>query len=296
MKHISKSSLLSRMDCAFAWYCDRVLKMPDKESVGAIVGGTFHEVQKAFQEIRMGGKEAPDLTWCKKLGKTIYDAKIKATEPARDADGNAVTPGTLSASMEDVADGLKQVVGLIDVFYPYALQIQPVALEKEFEIQLPGTEWSVYGYIDVIEKTEALAHRVSDYKTAGSSPYKDDPKDPSGNEERRINFVSEALWSPEVACYSLAYQVLYGQLPSEFMYWNVIKLKTPKVMPVSVHVTDAQISWFLNLATDMIRSIENGLHERRTTCQWCSPKGCAFWNHCHGVVDLPVGSGKFVVV
>ena len=281
MNHISKSSLMARSECPYQWYCDRTLKLPRKESLGAIVGGAFHEVQKAFQEVKMHG-EAPTAEWCLTLGQKILGAKIAGAK-------------RLVASEQQEKDAATDLNGLLTVFHPYAKAINAAAVEREFEIVIPGTDWTVYGFIDLIEKAEEK-HIVSDYKTTGVSPFKDDPKDKEGTDQRRLNYVSEVMWNPEVAAYVLGYRVLYKQEEAEFRYYNVIKTKTPKVMPVSMKVTDKQITWFLNLAVDMIKDLENGIHVRRPSCTWCSPTGCAFWNHCHGIVEESVGTGQFQVV
>jgi hypothetical protein len=258
--------------------------MPGKESLGGIMGWVFHDVQAWLQKERIAGHK-PSVMDCVKMCDVVFNAKV------RESWDNKV----LEASQDQVKSCRGELEGLVKVFFPYAESIKPVAVEQKFEIVLPGLpDWTLYGYIDLIEEVDG-GHNVVDYKTVGSSPYKEDAKDEKGTEERRLNYVSEAMWNPEVACYCLGYRVLYGKPENEFVYYNAVKLKTPKVMPVRVKVTDAQINWFLGLAIDMVKSIQNGLHEKRTNGNFCSPKGCEYWDFCHGISKEKAGSGQFVV-
>lgn len=288
MRHISKSSLLARSDCPFAWHCERDLGMEGKESIGFITGSAFHEVQRMLQEEKMKSKNAPTLKWAQDLCKVTFEGKLR----------EAQKDGKLDVTEDQIANALKDCLGLIGAFQPYAEAISPVAVEREFDIALPGTEWSLYGFIDLIcDSPLAGLHDVCDYKTVASSPYKEDEKDERGTEERRINYVTEVQWNLEVACYALGYRVLYGKTENEFVYWYAVKTKKPKVIPVRVKVTDAQIDYFLRCAVDMVKGIENGLHERRTNSNWCTPKGCPHWNFCHGIPErTPAASGQFMIV
>jgi len=288
LPRISKSSLLERMGCPFAWYCNRVLKMPGKDSLGMIVGTSFHEAEEWFQSERMANR-VHSLEECKRQCRAVFNGKVRESWKAN----------LLEASREQVNEARGQVLGLVEVFHPYALGLKPVAVEQEFSISLPGLpEWSIFGYIDAICEAEDAPgqHVVVDYKTAASSPYKEDGKDPKGTDERRLNYVSEVLWNPEVACYCLGYRALFGKREHEFMYYYAVKTKKPKVMPVRVKVTDDQIDWFLKLAVDYVRGIMTDIHERRTDGWSCSPKGCSYWDFCHGILDKPKRAGQLIVV
>ena len=275
MPHISKSSLLSWGECRFAWYCDRVLGLPGKDSLGMILGGSYHETQKKFFEEKLKRKEITEQE-CKAFFEALFKNRV----------ADAVKKDVLTFDAGEDTKSMDSGVLLVEKYYPYAVAIEPIAIEKEFELSIPGEpDWTVYGFIDLIAKRDGR-RVVIDHKTTSSSPYKIDEKDADGTEERRVNFVSEVLWSPEVACYVLAQRVLYGIEEDAFEYHWAIKTKKSNVLITPVKIGDQQLSWFLDLALSTIRGIKQQQWDKNPSSSWCSPKGCAHWDHCHGLTQL----------
>ena len=286
MPHISKSSLLSWGECRFAWYCDRVLGLPGKDSLGMILGGAYHETQKKFFDEKLKRKEISEKE-CVSFFESLF----------RDRVNDSLKKGALSfdagSDQKFRDDGLL----LIEKYYPYAVSIEPIAVEKEFELSIPGEpDWTVFGYIDLIGRRDGR-RIVVDHKTTKSSPYKIDAKDPDGTEDRRVNWASEVLWSPEVSCYVLAHRVLYGIEEDVFEYHWAIKTKKPEILITPVKVGDQQLSWFLDVALSTIRGIKQQQWDKNPASRWCSPTGCAFWGQCHSISPLPkTAKGRVAIV
>ena len=285
MPHISKSSLLSWGECRFAWYCNRVLGLPGKDSLGMILGGVYHETQKMFFDEKLKRKEITEQA-CRDFFEAVFKDRV-ASSCKQD-----VLTFDAGDDTKFRDDGLR----LVEKYYPYAVTIEPIAVERQFELSIPGeSDWTVYGFIDLIGVRDGR-RVVIDHKTTKSSPYKRDDKDPSGTEDRRVNWVSEVLWSPEVACYVLAQRVLYGIEEDVFEYHWAIKTKKPEILITPVKIGDRQLSWFLDVALSTIRGIKQQQWDKNPSSSWCSPNGCAYWEVCHGIVEGPKVKGKIAIV
>lgn len=281
MPHISKSSLLDRGECGYAWYCDHVLKLQGKDSLGMILGGVYHETIGMFFREKLKSKETEEKV-CLDFFESMFNDRVK----------QSVGGGSLTFDEGEDKKFRDDGCRLVRAYLPYAKAIEPIAVEQKFELSIPGEpEWTVYGYIDLVGRRDGKT-LVIDHKTGGSSPYKIDDRDLAGTDERRVNWVSQVLWSPEVACYVLAYRVVYGKEEDAFEYHWAIKTKDARILPTPVKIGDAQISWFLDLALDAIQGIKMGRFERNTSSNWCSPRGCAYWAYCHKIVVLPSDASR----
>lgn len=284
--HISKSSLLGKGDCAYSWYCSHILNLPGKSSIGLIFGGSFHKAMEDFYKAKMKSKIL-ELDECQSLYEKAFNERVEKDLRSK----------LLEFEKGDDVEAIEKGKLLVAKYLPFTADYDPVAVEKQFELSVPGVDWTIFGYIDLIAKRISANGRVVvDLKTGSSSPYKIDDKKADETEEKRINWLNEILWSPEVACYVLAHRVVFGVTEDAFEYHHMIKTKEPKILVTPVKVGDTQIDFFMKMAVDAVKSIQMGIFERNTSSNWCSPKGCAYWDVCHGISPEPVTKSMIKIV
>lgn len=137
---------------------------------------------------------------------------------------------------------------------------QPVAVEKEILIPMPGAPFDMLGYVDLIDNQR----RVTDFKTAGKSK----PKD-------------EADKSTQLTVYAASFLIDTGELPAEVRLDTLVKTKTPKRQVLSSTRTNADVQALVHRVNAAINTIESGAFMPASPGSWkCSPKWCGYWSTC----------------
>lgn len=123
-----------------------------------------------------------------------------------------------------------------------APSIEPVAVEREFELQWPGVEWKVTGFIDL----EDSAGRVRDYKMTNKR-------------------ISQAVADNDLQGTTyLADRRAEGNPAPEFCFDTLLRQAQPKAEVVTTTRTDAQ----LDFLTDRLFSIAAEIAWRCETDTW----------------------------
>jgi len=296
MPHVSKSQLNQLMTCPKLYWYERIEGVESKTGIGALLGGAYHAVWEQFFTHKMTRGENQAIEWA---------ADIFATEFSRRV-SEAVEAGNFDYDEKEYGENKDTGIRCVEAYHPFAVKFDPLFVEKQFELSIPGHDWTLFGYIDFAYKSWLVDPQgdpllddegeprwvpvVVDHKTAGSSPY--DP----GKEGRYDAWLSDNQFSHEAIIYALAYRVLFGQNEDRFEYHTAVKTKVAKVLISPIKVGDLQINWFLDLAIEQIEKIKRGYFERNTNAWLHSPKWCPAWDQCHGIPKAPGEQGVLKVV
>lgn len=293
MPHISKSQLNELMECPRLYEYTRLLGVPSADSLAGILGTSYHYVWQEFFKFKKSHQKNLSLEWCldimrDKFRVEVLEAENLQCEPPED----------------DLV--LDQGIALVKAYLPFAEEIEPLDVEKKYELSIPGLkDWTIQGYIDLIYKSYLMDGSLSvlddngqhmwvpvvvDHKTAGSSPY-DVQK-----EERRQAWTAANLWSHEAIGYALAFRVMSGMVEDRFEYHTAVKTKEPKIIISPLKIGDAQINWYLDLAVEQIERRKRGFFERNVNSWRHEPGKCPAWDLCHGIVPEPENRSKLKVV
>jgi hypothetical protein len=294
--HISKSQLEELMSCPKLYWYTRYQGVETKDSLGAVLGGSYHKVWEQFFKRKKSTGRNLELDWCLDTFRDEFRARVS----------EGVGNGTLELEEGEDGQQLDTGVGLVKAYYPYAEQLEPIAVEQKYELSIPGHEWTLYGYIDLAYRSYLVDEQqrpvmgddgqqlwvpvVVDHKTTGSSPY-DEKKPERYGEWARLN-----QFSHEAIGYALAFRVLFGRQEDRFEYHWAVKLKEPKIMVTPLRFTDVHINWYMDLAVEQVERIKRGFFERNVTSWKHSPRLCPAWDLCHGVVPSNQKKGQIKLV
>jgi hypothetical protein len=137
-----------------------------------------------------------------------------------------------------------------------APMVQPLLVEQKFDLNIGGE--LVTGIMDVV-----TANGVRDTKTASKTP----PSDTADN-------------SLQLACYSMAYQDIFGELPHELCLDYTVNLKTPKALTQRTSPNQRLMEIFGQTVEQVGRAIRAEIFYPNTQGWHCSQKMCGYWHLC----------------
>lgn len=270
--HYSPSQLSTWSKCPRRWMYRYTLGLRLPPGAAAAVGKAVHEPQgKHFNEIIAGRdgldtrayvaaaadafeREAADVDWAAEAG----DGDNKALDR-----GSSLDRATLMA--RHYREAVAPTVGT------------PLLAEQGIELAVPGTEWSLLCYPDVVARQDGEVV-VRDTKTAGKAPDGIKSGSPTPKREHALQLVA----------YRLAVQSFMGTVPGRLLldYVWISARKggpaQPNSVPVVVPAADDDVSLLLEDIDLMHRQIQAGLFPRRRTEMTCSPRWCGYWSRCIG--------------
>ena len=175
-----------------------------------------------------------------------FDIAVEKEEPIFDSDSK----GTLKDNGVKI---LKK--------YPkeHGHNIQPVAVEKEFNVEFENTDYGFKGFIDLITDTNI----VKDHKFSKRSPNEAD--------------INDAL---QTSAYYLGYQTLFGTDPAGFEFDYLITKKEPEIKSYPTSRTQEDIDEYLELIGNVARAIRSGNFYKHTEGWHCNQKFCGYYNIC----------------
>jgi len=141
----------------------------------------------------------------------------------------------------------------------YAKEIQPVAVEQEFNIEFENVEYTFKGFIDLITDK----NQVRDHKFAKRTPNQND--------------INEDL---QATIYYLGYKILYGTEPQGFEFDYLIAKKEPEIKLFPTTRDDEDINEYLELVGNITYAIKSGIFYKNTQGWQCSPKYCGYYGMC----------------
>lgn len=141
----------------------------------------------------------------------------------------------------------------------YAPQIQPVAVEKEFLISLPGVSKPIKGFIDIIDDNGI----IRDHKVVGRAKKKRDLET-----------------SLQLGIYSMAYKEDNGKLPNMVSFDCLVKTAKGKVEQVGMKPEEDRLMRTLRIIQDLDKQIQAMLFPANEEGWWCSKKWCGYYDRC----------------
>lgn len=253
--HASQLDMLSR--CPLQYYYRYVLGEVRPPAVAMLVGTATHKSVEANLQHKIASGDLLPLDAVQEAAKDALEARwagegvmLDDEERERgvvrvkgDAVDDAVTYATLHAT-------------------EVAPEVQPVAVERTFRIDLKGYPVDLVGTID-IEDVPGLR----DTKTSGKSPQED-----------------AAAKSVQLTVYSMALQALNGKPTGRVRLDYLVKTKVPKVVSMESARDEHAYRALLDRVARAARLIESGAFYPTSPDNWvCSKRFCGWWGRCpHG--------------
>jgi len=153
-------------------------------------------------------------------------------------------------------DGIK----LISVYQKQVSPtVEPKLVEKEFELSFKNVEYTLKGYIDLVDTKDV----VIDHKTTKRSMSQDD--------------VGSDL---QLSCYALAYRSALGAREKELRFDVMVRTKTPKIQQIVTIRTQEDINRFLKILGHISNAIKSGVFypNENFMCSVCGYRNlCKKW-------------------
>lgn len=141
-----------------------------------------------------------------------------------------------------------------------APRIEPTALQRKFELEISGYDFSIIGYKDIEERGGKV---IRDTKTSKKSP--------------SANAVET---STQLDVYALHSYAADGVEPDVHLDY-LVNLKTPKAVTISGKKTKADFAPVLERIAATDRAVQAGVFVPARADDWrCSEKWCGYWNLC----------------
>lgn len=248
--YLSVSSVNTYVKCPLKWkrrYIDREYEPPSGamilgSSVGAAEGDAYGQ--------QIEGKDRPSTDDVLDLFSAEFDERAER----EDVDWGTEAPGTV----KDV--GVKAVKAYDSTIAPH---VEPVSVEREFNLELAHVDWRFHGFLD-LEQTDGA---VCDLKVRKSK---------LGQADANSDLQPTA--------YLLARRAEGDPAPA-FRYHTMVKTKTPYAEIVPTVRTDVQLDAFVDrlygIAAEINWRMETGRWQGAVPGSWwCSERFCGFWESC----------------
>lgn len=177
------------------------------------------------------------------------------------------------AKDEDPSAMQRQGIGLIKKYQEkIAVNIDPLEVQKEYEVSFKGVTWKLKGYADIKETNGA----IRDTKTAKKSPAK-----------KEGLYQIDPAYRFQTLCYSVAEKSLYGPLAGDLIFFDFgIKTKNARVVSVQAPPTTAgDLKFFQQITHRAVEQMNMILQDKllvlpNRKSYLCSQKYCGYWSRC----------------
>lgn len=251
--HVTGMNMLSRCGAQFEMYLTLGPRPPRKAMVEG--SGTHDGIEANLRhKIDTGELMAEDA---------VLDFTRDAIVSRIDREGLTLSPDEASVGMSSIVGSMKDTaVSLVKLHHHEAAPlIEPVNVERSWELDITGTPHKLAGRIDIETVTG-----IRDTKTTKMAPSQD-----------------KADTSDQLTMYGMAKTVLDGgkveNLTFDIDYLH--KLKTPLYKPFSTGRTEADVQALLMKITQAFRVIDSGMFMPTSRENWwCSPQWCGYYDVC----------------
>jgi hypothetical protein len=257
--HLSPSSLGLYLKCPIRWRKRYIEHAIEPLSPGALLGRAVGAAERDSwgNQIQTGSRLST---------RDVLDAFSDAWELAKDQEGDQVIWDEPSGRVKD--SGARVLPVYHELVAP---TIVPIAVERAFEIHVPGVEWTIKGYMDV-----ETADEIPDLKMRSRS------KGPVSAAEADIDVQAGTY---------LAARRAEGNPADRFAFHSLLRAaRGIPVKPGDVLVTpttrtaeqlDTLIDLYVRVAAEIDWRLEYDVWTPPPTGSWwCSPGWCGFWSEC----------------
>jgi len=175
---------------------------------------------------------------------------------------NEVAQGIVFEEFENQGDIEKTGLSLVRIHHEkVAIHTHPVAVEKKIEIDVPGMDVPIIGYLDLIERDQATGNLVlRDHKTSAKR-YAEDSAGTS---------IQLGLYALDTGIDDVSFDVL-------------IKSRIPDIQRVPGKMTALFKSYCASQLRDAYLAIKAGIFLKAIPGRWpCQPGRCHYWANCAG--------------
>jgi len=249
-EHVSHSQVSTFLDCGEKYRYSYIEGLPRPSTPSLIVGQTYHRaLETAFQK-RINGVTVNDED-IKRITAIAWDDVIVEA-------GNS--KGGIDWQDVEATVLYSQAMALVALYWKeLGCEIQPLLIEENFRVDVPGVPVPFVGIIDLITADGA----VIDHKTAGRAW-------PASRVEKDLQATAYlyALWKMD------------GELRKSLRFDVAIKTAKPKIVTYEAHRTMDQLLWYERLLQRVWAAISARVFVPNPTGWLCSPKFCSFWTQC----------------
>ena len=198
--------------------------------------------------------------YLQKMG-TFQDLKLSEVQEATAAEFEALAPDTEWDKDEDQGKIKDDTISLASLYHTeVAPTIQPVLVEEKVTVEFENADYSLLGFIDVLDDKGF----IRDTKTAARTPGQD-----------------EADKSLQLTGYSLAHRHMMGIPEAGVKLDYLIQTKVPKAVTLESSRTERDIQRFLNIMGRVADAIRGGIYYPNPNNFLCSEKNCGYYQLCH---------------
>ena len=251
--HVTGMNMLSRCGAQFEMY---MALGPRPPRAAMIEGSATHDGIEANLRRKI---ETGELLHEDEVLDLTRDAIISRI----DREGLTLSPDEADVGIKKIVGGMQDMaVSLVKVHHHDAAPlIEPVNVERSWELDISGTAHKLAGRID-IETTTG----IRDTKTTKIAPSQD-----------------KADTSDQLTMYGMAKTVLDGgkidDLTFDLDYLH--KLKTPLYKPFTTRRTEADVQALLMKISQAFKVIDSGMFMPTSRENWwCSPQWCGYYDVC----------------
>ena len=253
MNRYSASQLGTWTRCQMQWYYRYVEGIKSPPGVAALLGKGVDASVTANLQAKMAGSPL-SFTEAQDVARDGV-ASAWSEEPPRVSDDDKI---------QDVGTCQDKAIVLAGIHHArVAPIIEPVALQQEAFLEPDGYDFTMKGYLDVVE-----AEKIRDTKTTGKKP------DPEAAD--RGSYADQLT--------------LYGMMvPDKSLHLDyLVNVQKPyQVLIEATERTELDQAKLLDKYQRMHMAVEAGIFQPTAADNWtCSQKWCGYWDRCpHGSRD-----------
>jgi CRISPR/Cas system-associated exonuclease Cas4 (RecB family) len=270
VKHLSHSSIQLYLWCPRAWkyrYVDKI-----KRPVSAVLpfGSAMHSAIEDYVRAYTNSTNPVSEIFHDAWHSQLAEEKEIAWKKGESAESLAELGQRMTANEIEVTGGgpsrkVRNLSVFLNDLVPAMDGDEPI-IEKKVNLNVPGVEVPIIGYIDMIASDGVPV----DFKTASRKWY-----------------AKKAHAELQPAFYLSSLIQLGTPSPDQrFRYIIITKTKNPVVQVIETKRTIGELFWTLDLIRETWESIKLGAFNPNSTGWIHSPDYCEFWDICHGVKNV----------
>lgn len=243
--HVSPSQLAMYQRCPASYYYRYILGIITPPSAALTRGRAVHRGQEFNFRQKIESRKDLPLKEVQEFTAAAFE------EEAPETDFQKEKPGQVKDSTIELATLYHNEM---------APTIQPKAVEQRVEVAFDNTDYTLLGYIDLIDEN----NRIRDTKTAKQTPSKTATRD-----------------NLQLAAYSIMHRTITGENETGVSLDYLVSLKTPKIVTLEATITAADRARFLNTMASITRAIKLEVFFPNHNSFLCTPEHCGYWDQCH---------------
>lgn len=247
---LSASSIGTYLRCPMQWYFRYVEGKKIPPSGSMYLGGRWHKMIEFNYLQKIYSRTDEKINKLKEVFVDFFDKGFK------EMDVHLENGDKEKGELKDTGVGITTVYAL-----KIAPKVQPVHVEKQFLIEVPGCKKKVIGFWDVISEDESVRDNKSKSKT------------PNQNDVDNDN---------QLSVYSLAYRQVFKKRERALTLDCAITTNNPGAAILETKRTNNDIEDITRVIQGVELATRTGIFYPKSDGWHCSPKWCGFYPLCKG--------------